>query len=63
MEDLISVQEAAKILEISYRTVIRLAEAGHIAGKLMSKQWVLSRASVLEYKQSHTSEPGATGHK
>jgi len=40
-------------LGISYRTVIRLAEAGAIAGKLLSKQWMLSRTSVLEYKQAH----------
>lgn len=53
MDDLISVQDAAKLLGISYRTVIRLAEAGTIAGKLLSKQWVLSRTSVLEYKQAH----------
>jgi excisionase family DNA binding protein len=62
MDDLISAKEAAKILGVSYRTVIRLAEDGKIVGRLLSKQWVISRVSVEEYKQGLTPEQ-ATGLK
>lgn len=62
MDDLISAKEAAKILDVSYRTVIRLAEDGKIEGRLLSKQWVISRASVQEYKQDKGITPDqATG--
>lgn len=46
MDDLISAEEAAQILGVSYRTVIRLAQAGQVEAKLLSKQWVISRESV-----------------
>lgn len=62
MDDLISAQAAGKILGVSYRTVIRLAEDGKIVGRLLSKQWVISRASVQEYKQDKGITPAqATG--
>lgn len=53
MNDLISTEDAATILGVSYRTVIRMAKSGQIVGKLLSKQWVISRVSVEEYKQAH----------
>ena len=63
MDDLISARDAAKILDVSYRTVIRLAEDGRIEARLLSKQWVISRTSVEEYKQSLESPPDVSGSK
>lgn len=50
MDDLISARQAAEILGVSYRTVIRLAEDGKIVARLLSKQWVISRESVKAYQ-------------
>jgi predicted DNA-binding protein (UPF0251 family) len=49
-EDHISTQEAADLIGISKRAVIDALNAGKIAGKLMSKQWIVSKRSAEAYK-------------
>ena len=46
LDDLIDAHEAADMLGISFRTIIRWIEAGKIQGKLLSKQWVCLRSEV-----------------
>ena len=50
LDDIISAQDASDILGLSKRQVIRLAESGQIEGKLLGKQWAISKSSVLDLK-------------
>ena len=50
LDDIISAQAASDILGLSKRQVTRLAESGQIEGKLLGKQWAISKASVLKLK-------------
>ena len=58
LEDVISAQEAAEILGLSKRQVIRLAESGQIEGKLLGKQWAISKSSVLNLKTQREAHQG-----
>lgn len=50
IKDIIGPKEAAEILDISRRHVIRLAAEGLIAAKKLGVEWAISRKSVLDYK-------------
>ncbi len=50
LPDIIAAHEAAKILGLSKRQTIRLAQKDQVEAKLLSKQWVFSKASVEKLK-------------
>ncbi len=52
LPDVISVREAARILDLSQRQTLRLAENDHVEAKFLGKQWAFSKASVEEYKKA-----------
>ena len=58
LDDIISAQEASEILGLSKRQVTRLAESGQIEGKLLGKQWAISKSSVLELKAQRETHQG-----
>ncbi len=43
---------------LSKRQVIRLAESGQIEGKLLGKQWAISKSSVLNLKTQREAHQG-----
>lgn len=52
LEDLMTVPEAAKILEISRQAAFLAFKKGRIAGYQMGRVIMLARRSVLEYKKT-----------
>ncbi len=50
LSDIITAHEAAKILDLSKRQTIRLAQKGQVSAKLLSKQWIFSKTSVEKLK-------------
>lgn len=50
--DLISTRQAAEILGVSKRYVIRLLNRDILKGTLLSRQWVVYRESVEEFKRT-----------
>jgi excisionase family DNA binding protein len=54
--DPITTQEAASLLACSDRYIRALASQEAILGKLQGRTWVLSRASVLAYRDAKTGE-------
>jgi excisionase family DNA binding protein len=58
LDDVISAQEASELLGLSKRQVTRLAESGQIEGKLLGKQWAISKSSVLELKAQREAHQG-----
>ena len=57
--DPISAQEAATLLDCSDRYIRALAAQEAILGKLQGRTWVLSRASVLAYRDTRDQAPEA----
>ena len=57
MNDVISVTTAAEILGLTARQVTRMLESGEIVGKLLGRQWAVSRASVEAMKQARAAAP------
>lgn len=57
--DPITSQEAATLLECSDRYIRALATQDAILGKLQGRTWVLSRASVLAYRDARDQVPEA----
>ena len=49
-DDIIGPKEAADILGVSRRHVLRLASSGVLDAKKLGREWAISRQSVLEYK-------------
>jgi hypothetical protein len=58
-EDLISLQEAAAICNLSPDHLRRLAERGDLWGKKIGRNWVTTKQAVSEY----TSVPHRPGRK
>lgn len=50
----ISTSEAAKILGVTSRTVIRLVERGEISGWRVGEVWRFNREDIEEYKRQQT---------
>lgn len=50
MNDVISIEAAADLLGLTGRQVTRLVKSGLIVGKLLGRQWALSKASVMALK-------------
>lgn len=46
----IGTSEAAAVLGVTTRRVGQLAQAGVLVGRKVGRQWMLSRASVLDYR-------------
>jgi excisionase family DNA binding protein len=51
VEDVLNAKQAAKILGYTARHVIRLVESGEIEGRKLGREWILSKQSVLAYKE------------
>lgn len=48
-DDYISTRQAGDLIGITKRAVIDALNLGKIEGKLLSHQWIVSRASALAY--------------
>ena len=46
VEGLISVEEAARIMDVTPAYVRRLAQAGRLAGNKVAKEWLFRRSTV-----------------
>lgn len=60
-EDLVSLREAARITHLSKGQLLLRLQQGLIQGKLLSKVWVVSKSSAVQYVTSHKrkDKPGA----
>jgi len=47
--DFLTVNEAAKVLRVSRRTVYRLVQTGKVPAKKVGSQWRISRARLGEF--------------
>jgi excisionase family DNA binding protein len=56
--DLIRVEEAALILEVSWRTVQRMAARGELSRVKYGGQWRYKRSECQEYKANGMQLPG-----
>ena len=50
LDEIITANDAALMLNISRRHVTRLVEAGELEGKRTGRDWIITRQSVLAYK-------------
>lgn len=57
MDEVLSVKEAALILGITDRQATRLIESGELVGKLLGRQYAVSRASVLALAKIRAAAP------
>lgn len=51
-EELISANEAGKLLGVSGKTVIRLMEAENFDGYQIGSSWKFKRGDILQYRES-----------
>ncbi len=49
-ENLLTIAETAKLLGYTQQHVRRLVAAGELAGEKLGRDWVISRASVEDYR-------------
>lgn len=52
MEELISANEAGKLLGVSGKTVIRLMEAENFDGYQIGSSWKFKRGDIIQYRES-----------
>lgn len=57
LNEVVSAKEAAEILGISRRHVTRLIKAGHLDGRKLERDWIITRSSVLAYKAQKEGKP------
>lgn len=48
--DYLTSREVAAILDITIQWVVKLVKSGHLEGQKMGRDYIISRASVMSYK-------------
>lgn len=49
--DYLTSREVATILDITIQWVVKLVKSGHLKGQKMGRDYIISRASVMRYKE------------
>jgi excisionase family DNA binding protein len=57
-EELLSANQAGKLLGISGKTVIRLMEEGKYVGYKIGSYWKFKRGDIIQYRESRKFERG-----
>jgi excisionase family DNA binding protein len=52
--DVLTLEQAAKLLQMHEHTVVRLAQEGAIPGRKLGRQWRFSRQALLESLEPET---------
>lgn len=49
LPDVLTVEQAAELLQLSGKTLKRLAQAGRVPGRRVGNQWRFSRAALMDW--------------
>ena len=56
MSQILSTAEAAKILDVTQRTVVNMLNSGELKGQQLGREWAVDAQSVLGYKARKEAE-------
>jgi excisionase family DNA binding protein len=54
--DVLTVEQAAELLQLSAKTLKRLAQAGRVPGRRVGNQWRFSRRTLMDWLAGPTSD-------
>lgn len=56
--DVLTVEQAAELLQLSGKTLKRLAQVGRVPGRRVGNQWCFSRQTLIDWLAGPTSDRG-----